>query len=105
MQTDLANRTGQHNYTVDISGDVFPAPVSGPATPAPASEHNPLYVVNYSKPDKNVNITREKLNNLGPGGDGRHEEPDLYQEPRDVTRPGGGCLDLYDDLPPPRPVQ
>ena len=91
MQTDLLNRTGHHNYSVDLTCDTMTRPVT------PASElstlgntltSNPLYVVNYSntRPDKNVNISRERMNAL-------------YQEPQDmVSNRGDG---LYDSCQPP----
>ena len=78
MKTDLANRTGQHNYTVDLGPEEFPPPVS-PASVSGAA-HNPMYVVNFNnrKPEKNVNITRERLNPRCRDSD------NIYQEPGDL---------------------
>ena len=78
METDLANRTGQHNYTVDLGSEVFPPPVS--PTPDTSMANNPLYVVNFnnSKPEKNINITRERLSPRNEDGN------NIYQEPIDL---------------------
>ena len=78
METDLANRTGQHNYTVDLDSEVFPPPIS--AIPDTGTATNPLYVVNFnnSKPEKNINITRERLSPRNESGE------NIYQEPIDL---------------------
>ena len=78
MQTDLTNRTGQHNYTVDLGSEVFPPAVS--PTQDTGMANNPLYVVNFNntKPEKNINITRERLSPRSEGGD------NIYQEPIDL---------------------
>ena len=79
METDLANRAGQHNYTVDLDSEVLSQPISStPDTTGTAT--NPLYVVNFnnSKPEKNINITRERLSPRNRGSD------NIYQEPIDL---------------------
>ena len=81
METDLANRTGQHNYTVDLGSEVFPPPVSPTADTSMAN--NPLYVVNFNntKPEKNINITRERLSPRNEDGNNIYQEPiDLLSE-------------------------
>ena len=61
MKMDLSNRTGQHNYTVDMNNDSITASVSDFNNETIAN--NPMYVVNYNpgKLDKTINITRQKL--------------------------------------------
>ena len=61
MRTDLANRTGHHNYTVDVDSPVSPPPVSAP-DPLTLGDDQ-LFVVNYSKQDKTVNISQDRLSN------------------------------------------
>ena len=63
MSTDLANRTGQHNYSSD-SSEVDDQPSM--ATPSSAEfspetiVHNPLYV-NFNPGHLNINITRQNI--------------------------------------------
>ena len=97
METDLANRTGHHNYSVDMNNDTMTRPMT-PATELNSLANNPLYVVNYNntRPDKTVNITRERLSrgNVHNCGDS------VYQEPRDILF----SESPYDPCPPPKPV-
>ena len=108
MRTDLANRTGQENYTVDINSDPLSSPVEDFTNQTIAN--NPLYVVNYSpnKTDKNVNITRQKINasnrdiqnvrdNLSKSKN--TETENVYQEPRDSLQEES----WYNVVPSPRP--
>ena len=85
MKTDLANRTGQHNYTIDLNSEVLSSSADPTPTPQASTAHamanNPLYVVNYSKPDKVVNITRDKFN-LEKNASVASEN--VYQEPADA---------------------
>ena len=89
MKTDLDNRTGHHNYTVDINSETLTPPVS--EFNNEALVNNPLYVVNYNQTDKNVNITRQKINDstrdiLGSLSKARKAETEnIYQEPRDAV--------------------
>ena len=62
--------------------------------------NNPLYIVNYNKPDKTVNITRDKLeaaiDNLNKTDN--NWEDNIYQEPFNKTN------ECYDTVPPPKPI-
>ena len=106
MKTDLDNRTGHHNYTVDINSETLTPPVS--EFNNEALVNNPLYVVNYNQTDKNVNITRQKINDstrdiLGSLSKAKNAETEnIYQEPRDsVTEQDVGN---YGVVPLPRPA-
>ena len=73
----------------------------GSETPniAPGLANNPLYIVNYNKPDKTVNITRDRLeaaiDNLNKTDN--NWEDNIYQEP---YKPN----ECYDTVPPPKPI-
>eukprot|EP00092_Neocalanus_flemingeri_P071850 GFUD01088332.1.p1 GENE.GFUD01088332.1~~GFUD01088332.1.p1 ORF type:complete len:322 (-),score=71.86 GFUD01088332.1:613-1578(-) len=75
MKKDLANRSGQANSefsSVENNHISF-------SRPAPDAAHNPMYIVNYSRPEKNVNIDQENLNRAT-----AQDAEDLYQEPADL---------------------
>lgn len=82
MKTDLANRTGQHNYCTDSTG-----PVNNQADPPDFSPenlaNNPMYVVNFSPGnlDKNINITRQNISKIP-----IRETENIYQEPSDSLK-------------------
>ena len=90
MKADLTNRTGHHNYTIDINSDTLTAPVS--EFNNEALVNNPLYVVNYNQTDKNVNIARQKINDsnrdiLGSLRKAKNgESENIYQEPQDSVK-------------------
>ena len=88
METDLANRTGLHNYSSD-SSEVNNQPSL--ATPGSTEfnpetvANNPMYVVNFTpgNPDKSINITRQNINlNKIPN----RETENVYQEPSDSLK-------------------
>ena len=96
LKKDLANRTGQHNTGHDNDDDIFtPEPLTPisqlhiPEFPVvennqlsfsrPDLANNPMYIVNYKKPEKNINIDKEKHSREV------IEDTDiLYQEPQDI---------------------
>ena len=66
MKTDLANRTGQHNYCSDSSevNNQASLATSGSAELSPETmANNPMYVVNFTpgNQDKNINIIRQNI--------------------------------------------
>ena len=104
LRTDLANRSGRDNGGLAGGGILEPSRL----TPQPGlrvqqlpaqhnnsisfsrftndAAHNPLYIVNYRKPDKNIN-------------------ENVYQEPQDVKLDNLSQVEQnYDIIPPPRPL-
>jgi len=96
LKKDLANRTGQHNTGHDNDDDIFtPEPLTPisqlhiPEFPVvennqlsfsrPDLANNPMYIVNYKKPEKNVNIDKEKQSR-----EVIEDSDILYQEPQDI---------------------
>lgn len=97
MKKDLANRTGHQNPGLDDDNIFTPEPLTPisqlhiPEFPSVENNqisfsrpsidmaNNPLYIVNYSKPEKNVNIAREKQNNAT-----NEDMDDGYQVPADL---------------------
>ena len=90
METDLANRTGQHNYCSDsTSGQVNnqadrQSPASLDFSPESVA-NNPMYVVNFSPGnlEKNINITRQ---NISLSKIPNSETENIYQEPSDSLK-------------------
>ena len=83
MKTDLANRTGQHNYCTD-SSEVNNQPASPDFSPENIA-NNPMYVVNFSPGnlDKNINISRQ---NISLSKIPNRESENIYQEPTDSLK-------------------
>ena len=83
MKTDLANRTGQHNYCSDSTSDL-PSPASLDFSPESIA-NNPMYVVNFSPGnlEKNINITRQ---NISLSKIANRETENVYQEPSDSLK-------------------
>ena len=88
MKTDLANRTGQHNYSSDSSEAnnhaSLATPSSGELNPETMA-NNPMYVVNFTpgNQDKNINITRQ---NISLSKISKRETEPVYQEPSDSLK-------------------
>ena len=77
MKTDLANRTGQHNYSSDsseVNNQPSVATSSSPVFSPETIANNPMYVVNLSpcNPDNNISITMQNRQT----GNVFHEPPD-----------------------------
>jgi len=88
IKKELANRSGHVNSSLDNNELDTPSPSVRQlpmvennqiinVRPSQDSAHNPLYIVNYSKPEKNVNIARDGLE----------------RSPSNLNRPGAGCGD------------
>ena len=129
MKKDLANRSGQANSGLDNDEFFTPEPLTPiselhiPEFPVvennrisfsrPSNDmaNNPMYIVNYSRPEKNVNLDRENLNKAS-----NQDNDDLYQEPVDLKNNLNNILsknnafnndtdedDTYDHIGPHKP--
>ena len=88
MKTEMANRTGQHNYSSDsseVNNQPSLATSSSPEFNPETIANNPMYVVNFSpsNPDKCINITRQ---NIGLSKIPIRETENVYQEPSDCLK-------------------
>ena len=130
MKKDLANRSGQHNIGIDDDDFFTPEPLTPiselhiPEFPAvennqisfsrPSNDlaNNPMYIVNYSRPEKNINLARENSNRVS-----TLDTEDHYQEPVDLKNNLNNILsknntvnndtdedDTYDHIGPHKPL-
>jgi len=130
MKQDLANRSGQANSGLDNDEFFTPEPLTpisqlhipefsvaennqiSFARPSADTAHNPMYIVNYRRPEKNINITRDSLCKSTD-----KDAEDLYQEPADLKNNLRSILsknisasndsdsdDTYDQISPNKPV-
>ena len=129
MKKDLANRSGQLNIGQDDDEFFTPEPLTPisqlhiphfPTTennrisfsrPSDDIANNPMYIVNYSRPEKNVNVDKEKHNRAS-----TQDTDDFYQEPLDLKNNLNNILskntaanndtdedDTYDHIGPQKP--
>ena len=79
MNSDLVNRSSQHNYTSDsseVNNHLILATRASQEFSPETMANNPMYVVSPGNQDKNINISRKKKIP-------RRETGHVYQEPSD----------------------